>query len=192
MNKKKNIKKLRDYIFWSFIIISILTGIIFYITFLSYYPGINWNDFFISKFKIKFFEFSGIIASIFVSIPVILIATEIFYKNSTNYLLVKSEKCTILVSEQTIKNFCENIVLSFNGVENTLTQVDIFKKNFIGLQIYIELSEKTDYIKLSERITERIKQDLEFNFGIKEIKFINVYIENIAHTNEQSYVLIYK
>ncbi len=192
MNKKKNIKKLRDYIFWSFIIISILTGIIFYITFLSYYPGINWNDFFISKFKIKFFEFSGIIASIFVSIPVILIATEIFYKNSTNYLLVKSEKCTILVSEQTIKNFCENIVLSFNGVKNTLTKVDIFKKNFIGLQIYIELSEKTDYIKLSERITERIKQDLEFNFGIKEIKFINVYIENIAHTNEQSYVLIYK
>lgn len=193
MNLKKNfIKKLKTYLFWTFITISIITGIIFYRVFLSYYPGINWSEFFITKMKINFFEFSGIIASLFVSLPIIIIAFEIFSKNSTSYIVGKSEKANIFFSEDSIKTFVENTVLTFNGVENVTVRVDIFKKIYIGLHIYIELSEKTDFVKFSERISERLRQDLEFNFGITEIKFLNIYIENLSHSNEQRYFVIYK
>ncbi|MEJ5284374.1 MAG: hypothetical protein ACP5Q5_07765 [Brevinematia bacterium] len=190
--KKKYITKLKNYLFWTFIAISIITGIIFYIVFLSYYPGINWSEFFITKMKINFFEFSGIIASLFVSLPILIIAFEIFSKNSTSYVIGKSEKINLFFSEDSIKTFTENTILTFNGIENVNVKVDIFKKNFVGLHIYIELSEKTDFVKFSERISERLRQDLEFNFGITEIKFLNIYIENLTHSNEQNYFVIYK
>ncbi|MCX7821121.1 MAG: alkaline shock response membrane anchor protein AmaP [Brevinematales bacterium] len=190
--KKKYISKVRDYLFWILIILSVALGIIFYKVFLSYYPGINWSEFFITKLKINFFEFSGIVASIFVSLPIIIIAFEIFFRNSTSYITGKSEKTSLYFSEDAIKTFVENVVFTFNGIENVLVKVEIFKKNYLGLHIYIELSEKTDFVKFSERISERVRQDLEFNFGITEIRFLNIYIENLSHTNEQNYIVIYK
>jgi hypothetical protein len=62
-------------------------------------------------------------------------------------------------------------------VENLEVSVDIFKENRIGIHIWLNTDEKNDFVRFSERVQQRVLQDLDFNFGIKKIKYFHVYVE---------------
>lgn len=89
-----------------------------------------------------------------------------------------TDKGNILLSDNSIASFVHDTVSQIAGVDTVEVKVNFLKEKAIGLNLWLDTDEKNDFIRFSERIQQRVLQDLEFNFGITKVKYFNVYIES--------------
>ena len=180
---KKYLKISRQVLIISFLVIILFIGILLYRIFLNYVPGANIADLFQSKIGLSLFHFIGICSGLFITFPVLIGAADVFYRNTLSYIHFNTETGMIHLSDKAIANFILDIVSEIAGVESIEVSVNIFKENKVGIRIWVYTDEKNDFLRFSERIQQRVIQDLEFNFSIKKIKYFHVYVES---TNIQS------
>ena len=116
-------------------------------------------------FTIKGFKYMDLIASILISIMIVIIAIEIFIE-SINKMLDTS--CSVETIEE-----IESIVLSTKGV----TGIDLLKTRQFGNKIYIDLeitANKNISFERSHKIAHNVHDNIEKN--IKEVKHCMVHI----------------
>lgn len=157
---------------------TILIGILLYRVFMGYLPGTDVNQLFLSRLGMPAFRFLGISAGILIGLPVILIAFEIYARLSSAYIMIKTDKGNVLLSDQAISSFIRDSVGQMPGVSDLSVDIRIFKENRIGIHIWVDTDEKNDFLRFSERIQQRVLQDLEFNFSVNRIRYFNVYLES--------------
>lgn len=175
---RKALRVIRIVSLYTFFVLTIFIGVEFYRVFLAYVPGININDLINAKIGISAFKFLGISAGILISFPIIICAFEVYYHFSASYVTFLSELGSIHLSDSAIECFIKDIVSNISGVESVDVSVEIFKENRLGIHIWLDTDEKSDFVRFSERVQQRVLQDLDFNFGIKKIKFFHVYVES--------------
>lgn len=176
--KKKLASVIKKTLYYTFIGITAATGIFLYIMFLGYTPGANVNDLFMTRIGIGVLPLTGILSGIFITFPVLIIAFEIYTRVSFSYINYMTENGSIHLSDGAIAAFVTDVVTQISGVESQEVSVTIYKENRIGIHIWLDTDEKSDFVRFSERVQQRVLQDLEFNFGIKKIKYFHVYIES--------------
>lgn len=174
---KKTLKTIKWVLFSLLLASSAVIGILLYIVFLNYVPGVNINDLFIVRTGLPAFHFFGLSAGILISLPVLLATIEFFSRAASSYVHVISETGFIHLGDKAIRSFIDDVVSDIPGVESLEVSVDIYKENKLGIKIWIDTDEKSDFVRFSERVQQRVLQDLEFNFGIKKIRFFHVFIE---------------
>ncbi len=175
---KKLLRVIKQALNYTFLCASVIIGIFLYRVFLGYVPGVNIADLFILKTGIQAFPFFGICAGICISFPFIIIAFEIYYRFSTSYISFITENGFVHLSDTAIAGFIKDVVAGLAGVETVEATIEIFKENRLGIHIWLDTDEKSDFVRFSERVQQRVLQDLDFNFGIKKIKYFHVYIES--------------
>jgi hypothetical protein len=190
---KKVIRIVKNILFYSFLAISFLMGLALYRIFLGYVPGINITDLFISKVGIPAFPAFGIIAGVLISFPVLILAFQVYFKYSSSYVSFASRTGKIHLSDHSISGFISDIVLDIAGVESAEISVDIFKENRVGIHIWVDTDQKSDFVQFSEKIQQKVLQELDNGFGIKNIKYFHVYIESTnINTGKTGYKVNYK
>lgn len=177
-NRKKTLKVIRLSLIGIFLAFCFFLGIEFYRVFLSYVPGVNITDLFLSKIGLSAFHFFALSAGGLISFPVLIAAFEIYFRNSSSYVSYLTETGFIHLSDRSIERFIYDVVSEIEGVESLEVSVEVYKENWIGIHIWVDSEEKTDFVLFSEKIQQRVLQDLEFNFSIKRIRFFHVYMEN--------------
>ncbi len=176
--KLQTIKTVKLVIEIIFSVVTILIGIMLYRVFMGYVPGADINQLFLSRLGLPAFRFLGISAGFLIGLPVIMITFEIYSRLSASYILIKTDKGNVLLSDQAIASFVKDTVIQIQGVEDVSVDIRIFKENRVGLHLWIDTDEKNDFLRFSERIQQRVLQDLEFNFSVNRIKYFNVYLES--------------
>ncbi|OHD56291.1 MAG: hypothetical protein A2Y33_00550 [Spirochaetes bacterium GWF1_51_8] len=176
--KKKLFQRISVYVLYGYIAVSIVIGFLLYRVFMGFYPETNIDDLFLGKTGIPAFYFVGITAGVLICIPVIILALQIFSRLSNDYLSVRGEKGIVFLSKISIESFIRDTVSGLGGVHSTECRIEIFKESFVGINLWIDADEKNDFVRFSERIQQRVLQDLQFNFGIEKIKFFNLYLES--------------
>jgi hypothetical protein len=176
--KKKILKVIKRVLFYTFIAFSVGIGVELYRVFLGYYPGVNINELFIARIGVDAFFFFGVCAGILISLPIALVAFEIYYRFSSAYVHFLTENGMVHLSDKAMENFILDVVSEIAGVKSLEVSVDIFKENSIGIHLWVDTDEKNDFVRFSERIQQRVLQDLEFSFGIKKTRFFSVYVES--------------
>ncbi|NPV01560.1 MAG: hypothetical protein HPY53_09290 [Brevinematales bacterium] len=175
--KKKLLQRFSLIFLYFYIGISVLIGILLYRVFMSYYPGTNLEELFAGKTGIPIFQFLGIAAGVLVCIPVVILAFRLFSRLSSEYLSVHGEKGSVFLGRGAVEMFIRDTVSGLGGVHHCEARIDIQKDNMVGINLWIDADEKNDFVRFSERIQQRVLQDLEFNFGIAKIKYFNLYLE---------------
>ena len=176
--KKQILNKIKTVLSVLFALCAVFIGVLMYRVFMGYVPGTDINRLFQARAGMPAFRFFGVSAAILVSIPVIWAGFEIYARFSSSYAIVHSEKGRIFLSDRAMMSFIQDTVSLMAGVEDVTADVRIFKENRIGVNIWVDTDEKNDFIRFSERILQRVLQDLEFNFGIHKIRYFNVYVES--------------
>jgi hypothetical protein len=175
--KKKLLQKFSVGFLYFYIGISVVIGVLLYRVFMSYYPGTNLEELFAGKTGIPVFPFLGISAGVLVCIPIVIIAFRVFSRLSSEYLWVRSEKGNIYLGRGAVEMFIRDTVSGLGGVHHCESRIEVYKDNLVGINLWIDADEKNDFVRFSERIQQRVLQDLEFNFGIDKIKYFNLYLE---------------
>ena len=176
--KKRMLNSIKVALSILFAISAIVIGVLMYRVFMGYLPGSDINRLFQSRVGMPAFRFFGISAAILVGIPVLWGALEVYAFFSTSYAIVHSERGRIFLSDRAMVSFIQDTVSLLAGVEDVTADVRIFKENRVGVNIWVDTDEKNDFIRFSDRILQRVLQDLEFNFGINKIRYFNVYVES--------------
>lgn len=172
---------------------SVIIGLMLYRVFMVYSPGADINDLFVKRIGISAFHFLGLSSGILISFPIIFVAILVFERFSTAYVRVKSDKGLMFLSEFAIQEFISDTVGNIKGVQDVQVKVDIFKDNRVGVNLWLETDEKSDFIRFLERVRQRVIQDMEYNFGINSIRFFNVYLETTDINSEgKRYKVNYK
>jgi len=176
--KKQMLNKIKVALSILFALCAVVIGVLMYRVFMGYVPGTDINRLFQARAGMPAFRFFGVSAAVLVGIPVLWAGFEIYTMFSASYAVVRSEKGRIFLSDRAMMTFIQDTVLLMAGVEDVTADVRIFKENRIGVNIWVDTNEKNDFIRFSERILQRVLQDMEFNFGIHKIRYFNVYVES--------------
>ncbi len=128
---------------------------------------------------------------LYVTILVVIFVMELILRTRKDYLMVKSATGDILLKENSVAQFIRDTLLEINGVDLVDIEVTILKENAIGLNIWVDSTEKNDYVRFSERIQQRVIQDLEFNFGITKIRYFRVFLESTHIQNTKQPIRIH-
>lgn len=115
---------------------------------------------------------------VFIAVVVIAGVLELILRTRQDYLIVKTATGDILLKQHSVEQFIRDTLLEITGVDFVDVEVSILKGNAIGLNIWMDSTEKNDYVRFSERIQQRVVQDLDFNFGVSKIRFFRVFLES--------------
>ena len=176
--KKKVLSVIKQVLFVADVVLTLLIGLSLYLVFWGYAPGVNINDLFVSRLKIGAFQFIGISAGILITLPVLIAAIAIYIRFIASYVSYQTEIGIIHLSDASIESFITDVVSQITGVESVEVAISIYKENGLGINIWLDTDEKSDFVRFSERVQQRVLQDLDFNFGIKKIRYFHVYIES--------------
>ncbi len=176
--KLQTIKTIRLVLLILFAVSSVIIGILLYRVFIAYDPRISLNQIFKTRIGISSFQFLGISAGFLIVLPVLLTVFEIYARFSSSYIHIKTDKGDVLLSDNAISTFIHDTVTLMPGVEDVSVNINIMKENVMGINLWIDTDEKNDFLRFSERIQQRVLQDLEFNFSVNKIKYFNVYLES--------------
>lgn len=176
--RKKAFRVVDRVIFYTFLAASLFTGIELYRVFMVYAPGADFQQIFLSVIGVSPFLFFGILSGVFISFPILLAALELYGAISASYIRAVSEKGTILLAASAVESFVRDTVSQIAGVDKIDVSVDYLRNDQIGIRMWLDLDEKNDFIRFSERIQQRVVQDLEFNFAISKIKYFKIMLES--------------
>jgi hypothetical protein len=191
--KKKWISTTRKVLLYSFCAISIIAGFLLYRVFLTYVPGADLDYIFLNRTGMPAFRFIGISAGVLISLPLLVVAFSVYEAIATSYIRVTCEKGTVLLSDTAIASFIHDTVSQISGVDSVEVRVNLLKEKSIGISIWLDIDEKNDFIRFSERIQQRVLQDLEFNFGLTKVKYFNVFLESTdINSGSGNYKVNYK
>lgn len=178
MMKRQTLKVIKRILFYTFLVLALFVGIELYRVFMMMNPQSDFTEVFTLTIGISPFIFLGIVAGVMISFPILITAFELYFTFATSYIIVESSKGSIMLSDTAIESFVRDTVNGLAGVDSVEVSVDVFKENQIGIKLWLGTDEKNDFVRFSERIQQRVVQDLEFNFGIRKFKFFKVFLES--------------
>lgn len=191
--KKKILKTIRLVLIILFLAAITVIGIMLFRVFLAYYPGANIGDLFQARLGTPAFNFFGVTAGILISFPVILGAFEIYFRFSMSYVHFVTENGFIHLSDSSIASFIHDSVSEVKGVSSADVRVSVFKENKIGIHIWIDTDDRSDYVSFSQKIQQKVIHDLDYHFGVKKIRFFHVYVESTdIGASDNGYKVRYK
>lgn len=152
-------------------------GVMFYRVFMRLTPEGDFAAAFSSGTGMSSFAFFGWGAGIFLGLLILIGACELFLLLSRGYITAHTENGEVLLSDKAISAFIHDSVTQIAGVDGVEVSVSIFSDNEVGLKIWLDTTEKNDFVRFSERIQQRVLQDLEFNFGIDKIRYFKAFVE---------------
>ena len=176
--KKKILKTIRLVLVILFLTVIAVIGIMLFRVFLTYYPGANVGDLFQARLGIPAFNFLGVTAGILISFPVILAAFEIYFRFSMSYVHFVTENGFIHLGDEAIAAFIRDSVSEVKGVSSADVRVSVYKENKIGVLIWIDTDDRSDYVGFSQKIQQKVIHDLDYHFGVKKVRYFHVYVES--------------
>lgn len=176
--KKKRIRQTKNVLLIVFAVLAVIIGLLSYRVFMSYYPGVNWNDLIKAKTGLSAQLWFSLSAGLLVAVPLLLVALSIYEHFAFSYVSYLSDHGVIFLSDRSMESFITDVVSEMAGVEAVDVSVEIFKENKLGIRIWLDTDEKNDFVRFAERVQQRVLQDLDFNFGIKKIRHFQVYVES--------------
>ncbi len=167
-------------IYFVFLAVSFLTGILLYTAFLGYQPGLNMSDLLYHVSGISPFLFFGITAVFLISFPVVLAALAVYGRYRGTYYSLMAGNAAVHFSDRAIAGFVRGAASLEPGAEAEGAIVDIFKGHELGIRLWIGVHGKWDYIDLSEKVRKRVVEGLESSFGINRIRYFHIILESAA------------
>ena len=190
MHKRKILDRINTGMVILLVAICISTGFSMYRIFMSYVPGSDLNQLFLSRLSVSAFDFFVVISTLLIAAPIILLAFQLFSLFSGSYIRQSTQKGVFFIGEEALHETVIACAQNQPNVENAEARIELYSKARIGIHLWLELAIGTDYAQFAAEMESKIAERLESDFGILNIRYINIYLDTVSAANTKTNIKI--